>query len=269
MNISTWLKTSTNKLKSAGIATARLDCLVLLEDVVNLPRIKILAETIIELNSQDLKKLDNMISKRINHTPLSYIRGKTEFYGREFILDENVLEPRPESETMIDLLITINNIETVIDIGTGSGALAVTAKLENPLYIVKAIDIDPECINVAKANIDKYELDIELRIGNLFEPFINSKFKNLAILANLPYVPNKFTINQAAMNEPKIAIFGGEDGLDYYRTLFKQLKTVSSENLYVLCESLPTQHIKLKYIAEQNGFDLKTSEDFIQLFTRN
>jgi release factor glutamine methyltransferase len=86
------------------------------------------------------------------------------------------------------------------------------------------------------------------------------------ILANLPYVPDKWKINEAAMAEPKIAIFGGPDGLDIYRKLFTQLKRFTWKPKYLLTESLPPQHPKLAEIAAQFGFKLLSSDDFIQVF---
>jgi methylase of polypeptide subunit release factors len=87
------------------------------------------------------------------------------------------------------------------------------------------------------------------------------------ILANLPYVPDKWQINQAAMAEPKIAIFGGPDGLEIYRKFFAQLHRFTWKPKFVLTESLPPQHVKLSKIAQDAGFKLYQSDDFIQVFT--
>jgi methylase of polypeptide subunit release factors len=84
------------------------------------------------------------------------------------------------------------------------------------------------------------------------------------VLANLPYVPDHYQINEAAMMEPRIAIFGGKDGLDLYRRLFKQLKSEPAR--YVLTESLPFQHIDLQVIAYQHGYQQTIEDDFIQVF---
>ncbi len=218
-----------------------------------------------KLHSQILSK---QITKRANHIPLSYIRGKTEFYTRELITDDNALEPRPESETIIELFKSLPKQDTVIDIGTGSGALIITAKLDRPSIKAMACDIDPNCLKVANKNKIKFDIDVDFKLGNLFEPYITYEFNNLIILANLPYVPNDFTINKAAMNEPRLAIFGGADGLDYYRELFKQLGQAKAENITVFCESLPSQHTKLNSIAKEHKYNLKKTDDFIQVFSR-
>ncbi|HSX44539.1 MAG TPA: HemK/PrmC family methyltransferase [Candidatus Saccharimonadales bacterium] len=262
MQAETWLAEATKKLEKAGIGTARLDCLVLLEDVLDKDRAYLLAHSDIELSEPTLKKLNRQIIRRVKHEPLAYIRGKTEFYGREFCIDHRVLEPRPESETMIELLkkLKLGN-QTIADIGTGSGALAITVKLEFPKVKVVAGDIDKDCLVVAKRNARLLQAKVEFYQGDLLKPL---PMVNI-ILANLPYVPNNHTINQAARHEPNIAIFGGPDGLDIYRQMFAQIHQKPS---YILTESLPPQHQKLAQIAKRHGFIQKLEEDFIQVLSK-
>lgn len=264
MSIEEWLRTNINLLDSAGISTARLDCVVMLEDVLGKERSLILAHQDDELNRSQLKKLDLWIKRRLNHEPLAYIRGKTEFYGREFAINKDVLEPRPESETIIDLLKSLDGIKRIADIGTGSGALAITAKLELPELEVTATDIDKKCLVIAAQNIKKHDVQIELLQGDLLSPVSDTVD---VIIANLPYVPDDFTLNEAAMNEPKIAIFGGKDGLDLYKKLFKQLSSQQNKPKYLLTESLPIQHSSLEQIAARHGYNQQLNKDFIQLFS--
>src|SRR5258708_2470149 len=99
-----WLQQATSQLQAAGISTARLDALVLLEDCLYQDRAMLLADPEKKLTAPQLLKLEKLLNRRAQHEPLSYVRGKTEFYGHEFVLTTAVLEPRPESETMIDLL---------------------------------------------------------------------------------------------------------------------------------------------------------------------
>jgi release factor glutamine methyltransferase len=109
-------------------------------------------------------------------------------------------------------------------------------------------------------------VDIEFMRGSLLEPFTALSPEPLTLLCNLPYVPDNFTINPAAMREPKIAIFGGPDGLDLYRQLFKQIKDLKLQVKYILTESMPPQHSQLEEIAEKNGYKQIKEDDFIQLF---
>jgi len=159
MNISDWLTKNTKKLEKAGVGTARLDCLVLLEDATGKDRTYLLAHPQTTAKGSTFRKLDGWVERRAKHEPLAYIRGKTEFYGRDFIVNKHVLVPRPESETMIELAlkviggrIQVSDDIQVIDVGTGSGALAITMKLEFPKIDVFATDIDPKCLAVALQN---------------------------------------------------------------------------------------------------------------------
>lgn len=266
MIVDKFIKTSAAKLKSAGIGTARLDALVLLEDATRKDRAWLLAHPEHIVRGPSSHKLAEQITRRANHEPLAYIRGKTEFYGRDFIITKDVLEPRPESETMIDLLKKIAKpSQVIVDVGTGSGALAITAQLEMPNSTVYGTDIDAKCLEVARKNAKKYNAPIKFFEGNLIEP-LPSSAKPQILLCNLPYVPNSYTLNDAAKNEPKTAIFGGNDGLNIYRKLFTLLKIGKFKPRYILSESLPFQQKELAKIAQKAGFKLQKTDDFIQLF---
>ncbi|MEO8785220.1 MAG: HemK/PrmC family methyltransferase [Candidatus Saccharimonadales bacterium] len=267
-SIQNWLVNSTARLKSAGIATARLDCLVLLEDVLNTNRTQLLARSDQILSREQFYMLSNLVDRRARHEPLAYIRGHCEFYGRTFTVNKHVLQPRPETESMIDLA---KNLPcdwlrtTIIDVGSGSGATAITAKLELPKAKVIATDIDPECLKVAKLNAKQHNCEIKFVEANLLAAI--KVTDNSVVLANLPYVPNDYLLNTAASYEPKLAIFGGADGLELYRLMFAQLSLLTQRPAFVLTESLPAQHLELAQIARSSGYSLSKTEDFIQLFT--
>lgn len=267
MTTSNWLAQATTELTAANIGTARLDALVLLEDELGKDRAHILAHPEVELNPEQLQTLQGQITQRKAHQPLAYIRGKTEFYGREFIITPEVLEPRPESETMIELLKTLppDARQTIVDVGTGSGALAITAALELVTVQAIATDIDPSCLVVARKNCEKHKTTVELIETNLIEGLKIPA--NTTLLANLPYVPNDYTINDAATMEPKLAIFGGVDGLDLFRELFKQARGQAHPPVAILTESLPFQHEALAKIAAESGYVQDTEDDFIQVFS--
>src|SRR3990167_9055865 len=109
MRSDNWLKGAENSLKQAGIGTTRLDALVLLEDECHKNRGWVLAHPEFELSTTQIAKLNKKVARRVKHEPLAYIRGFTEFYGRRFKVNKDVFEPRPESETMVDLLIEVAN----------------------------------------------------------------------------------------------------------------------------------------------------------------
>jgi release factor glutamine methyltransferase len=271
MTIQEFLKHATNILNEAGIASARLDTLILLEDELGRSRAQLLAHSEDEISPETEVVLNNIITQRAKHTPLAYIRRKVEFYGREFVVNEHVLIPRPETETMIDELKTTlrkNAPRTqfaIIDVGTGSGAIAITAKLEFTGATVIAVDIDPEALKIARANAKKHATNIAFVQGDLLTP-IKPLHNPTILLANLPYVPERYSINRAAEHEPRHAIFGGKDGLNLYRRFWEQIARMPRRPFLVLTESLPMQHNDMLNLAQQASFELRSSQDFIQVF---
>lgn len=266
MTIGKSLKLAVRQLESAGIGSARLDTLILLEDMTRKDRAWLLSHPEAEINPGQLVRLERKLARRIKHVPLAYIRGHTEFYGRKFKVNRHVLEPRPESETMIELLkkLPLPKNPAIADVGTGNGAIGITAALEIHSSQVDLYDISAGALAVAKHNTHLHELHLHVRKMNLLS---RPLWPYDVILANLPYVPDKWKINEAAMAEPKIAIFGGKDGLEVYRKFFTQLHRFTWKPKYVLTESLPPQHLKLVRIAQEAGFKLYQTQDFIQIFT--
>jgi len=267
--VAEYLNFSTELLESANIPTARLDAVVLLEDCLAINRAILLAHPDQKLSYEQSNKLSLQLNQRAQHIPLAYIRGKTEFYGREFLINPDVLEPRPETETLIDLLVERVGREPIdlVDVGAGSGAIGITAKLELPQVTVLGTDIDPKCLKICRQNARRYNLQIRFIEGDLISPIVKLKQTFQVVTANLPYVPDDFRLNQAAANEPAQAIFGGPDGLSLYRRLFSQLESLGEKPRFVFTESLPTQHESLKNIASKHGYRLEKDQDFIQLFT--
>jgi release factor glutamine methyltransferase len=270
MNIQDFIQGATRQLSEAGIATARLDCLVLLEDELNTNRTQLLAHPEQELTDVQIDRLQQRIEQRAQHVPLAYLRGKTEFYGREFIVSADVLEPRPESEAMIDQLLQLQKKQPhsglkVCDVGTGSGAVGITAALELGLPSVTLLDIDAKTLEVARQNADKHNQKVELVQNNLFNNY-NADYD--VLLCNLPYVPDDFEINTAALHEPRLAIFGGPDGLDLYRELFAQITKLETRPRFILTEAMPPQHDELTDIARAHSYNEYSRDDFIQVFAR-
>mgnify|MGYP000067666354 CR=1 FL=1 len=284
MTIQDFLARGEHKLKAAGVSSARLDVLILLEDLLRRDRSWLLAHPKHKLNNLQARHLERKIDRRASHVPLAYIRGFSEFYGRRFKVNRHVLEPRPESETMIELLkklvdsgqlivdsnektknykLKTTNSLAIADVGTGNGAIGITAALEFPGSIVDLYDISSGALAVAKHNTHLHELRLHVRKMNLLSRPLRPYD---VVLANLPYVPDKWKINEAAMAEPRIAIYGGSDGLDIYRKLFHQLRRFTWKPRFILTESLPPQHQQLAALAFDNGFKLRDSADFVQIF---
>jgi release factor glutamine methyltransferase len=258
-----WLKTATQYLESKGVQTARLDALVLLEDVLKVDRAKILAEPNMEIKAAAVAILQKLLNRRADHEPLAYIRGRAEFYGRMFKVSNAVLVPRPESETMIDLLKALPGMPAephIADVGSGSGALGITAAIELPKSLVTLIELDDAALKVSQLNVVFHTTSARVIKSNLLA---QSSENYDILLCNLPYVPDEHPLNPAANHEPKIALFAGTDGLDLYRELFAQIVCLAEKPLYILCEAFPNQHSELVQLAITIGYKLTKTNDFI------
>jgi release factor glutamine methyltransferase len=264
MRAEDWLAATIQRFTDADIPTARLDCLVLLEDATGKDRAWLLAHPEHILEQSSVLRLEGRVAQRTRHIPLAYIRGKAEFYGREFKVTSNTLVPRPETETIIDLLksLRLPSKSRILDVGTGSGCIAITVSLELKEFEVDGSDIDVRCLKIARENAQALNAKIHFFLSDLLEHATTYD----VLLANLPYVPDNFQINTAATHEPAHALFGGADGLDLYRALFTQLHTHDTKPRYVLTESLPPQHKNLATIAKAVGYTLWHTDDFIQVF---
>jgi release factor glutamine methyltransferase len=281
-NVGGFLDQATAQLSSAGVDSARLDVLILLEDELNKDRAWLLAHAEQLIDALSLEKLSTQIERRCAHIPLAYIRRRSEFYGREFYINRHVLTPRPESESIITLLTdTLSNGRAlsptsppkklsmrprIADIGTGSGALAISAALEIPKSIVTACDIDERCLKVASRNAKKYGVQIDVLAGDLLRPLFHRQQPLDALLANLPYVPSRQAINRAASHEPELAIFGGADGLELYRRMFSQINEMPNKPRLIITESLQNQHLNLTDIATTSGYTHQRTDGLAQLF---
>jgi release factor glutamine methyltransferase len=264
MTISSWLMATMKKLGEAGVDSPRRDALVLLEDTLDKDRSWVLAHTDSEIKKNDLEHVNSLVDRRIQREPLAYIRGKAWFYGRFFEVNPDVLIPRPESETIIDIAKELAPT-TIVDVGTGSGCLAITLALELPEAHVSATDVSHEAIEIARANTYHHKARIEIHNTYLLEGLLDQHSPDL-IVANLPYVPDDFVVSPEVESEPKLAIYAGQDGMDSYRSLWAQLSTSHHNPKFVITESLETQHSKMNELAVKSGYRLAHTEHLIQLW---
>lgn len=276
VTIGDWLHDAARLLSGSGIETARLDSLVLLGDALQQDKSHILAHLGDSLDADTYCALQDAVQRRSTHLPLAYIRGKAEFYGRGFTITPEVLVPRPESESIITLLLRYARSQTlvsddrtqIVDVGTGSGALAITAQLALPSAAVYATDIDAACLAAAEQNAQQHSAQVHFAHGNLLEPIARalSSSRHTILLCNLPYVPNGYPINQAASHEPAIALFAGSDGLAAYRMLFDQFRDLQLLPQAIITESLEDQHQTLADLAQHHGYNLDSTDGLAQLF---
>jgi len=266
MLVGEFINDMSRQLTEAGIQTARLDCLILLEDILERDRANLLAHPELEIPPLLLDKLNNFITQRKQHIPLAYIRGRSAFFGRSFMVNDGVLVPRPETESMIEILkeMTLPEGAKLADVGCGSGCLGITAKLEMPNIEVTLYDISDKALDVAKRNASLLKADVSIKHQDLLAD-VDQHFD--VILANLPYVPHDFPINQAATHEPSIALFADNNGLALYERMFAQMAALNAlKPSYVLTEALPQQLDSLADIAKAAGYHEKQRSGLVQLF---
>lgn len=186
------------------------------------------------ISSEDEAKIMDAVKKRIKHIPLGYIFNETEFFGRKFYVDKNVLIPRLDTEVLIEKIINdikcLGFLPSVLDIGTGSGAIAITVKKETDAKVTAA-DISPEALSVAKQNAKQNDADIIFVQSDLFEKLSDRKFD--IIVSNPPYIESGVIVGlspEISEHEPILALDGGVDGLDFYRKIIMQAKEYLNKN---------------------------------------
>lgn len=177
-------------------------------------------------------------------TPIQYIKGYETFFGRDFKVNEDVLIPRYETEELVENILyriddyfqDYQNI-TLCDVGTGSGAIGITLSLEEPRLKVIATDISQEALVVAKENAQLLNASVEFRQGDLLQPLLETHEKVDIFVSNPPYIPNDQEIEAMVKdNEPHVALFGGNDGLYFYRKIFQEVKPLLKERALLAFE---------------------------------
>lgn len=252
LTIKTALKNAAATLKKAKIDSAWLDAELLLAFILGKDRSYILSHED-KLNTAQTNRFVKLIAARSKHTPLAYLVGYKEFYGLNFKVTKDTLVPRPLSERIVEqALPLITKTTTLIDIGTGSGCLIISI-LKNSKIKPKraiAIDISTKTLSVAKQNAKTHKTKITFYKGSLLQPVLKQikPNDNLLILANLPYVSNKQMSEPSIKQEPRRALYGGRDGLDYYRLLIKQIKTLQVKNITLITEMNAAQEKKFSQL---------------------
>lgn len=238
MNIRDALKRGCEVLEGAGSESPRLDAQVLLLAVLREERTVLVSHPERELASQEEQLYNQYISERALGKPVSYITGVKEFMGLEFAVNEAVLIPRPETELLVEEAVKeleaisreAEAVPRVLDLCTGSGAIAVSIRHFVPQAKVTATDLSEEALKVARENAERLTAGgIRFLQGDLFEAFSNlqvpgSELFNL-IVSNPPYIPAKVIdglMPDVKDFEPRLALDGGTDGLDIYRRLIPQ-----------------------------------------------
>ena len=230
---------SLEKLKNKNIPNAEIDLRVLLNYSKYSKNEIILSN--FDLDQINIDLFNKVLNRRLSKEPISKIINKKNFWKDEFYVNEFVLDPRPETEGIVEESIKLiknkNFKNKILDIGTGSGALAISLAREFINSKILAIDISEEAIKVARININKKKLNNQIQLKQTTIDNIDEKFD--VIVSNPPYLTKKELENtsfEVKNYEPLIALDGGEDGLNFYRYFSRKINKIMNINSYLILE---------------------------------
>lgn len=264
MIISEWLKIATKSLKTANIPSARLDAELILANTLRKNRTYLHAHLDEEIDPRRFDIANARLDLRLDRVPIAYILGYKEFYGRRFTVSPSVLIPRPESEDLISLFLELTASEiaekVLIDVGTGSGCLGITAKLERSNLSVILSDISKPALNIAEKNANALNADVHIQQQSL----LNGQLKPVDyIFANLPYVDKNWDVSPELQYEPDIALFAEDEGLKLILHLISQAPKCLTPDGLLFIEADPQQHNRIIDEATKKGFIKERISNYI------
>ncbi|MFQ5987443.1 MAG: peptide chain release factor N(5)-glutamine methyltransferase, partial [Dehalococcoidia bacterium] len=232
MTIKEALRQASKTLASGSIEDAPLEAELLLMHLLGIDRAKLYARLEDELSPGDAQAFAQLLERRLSHEPIAYILGHREFFGHDFYVAPGVLIPRPESELLVEKTLDFVKSEfpyrdpVIAEIGTGSGAIAISLALLLPNAKIYATDISPRALNIARVNCEKHGVQdrVHLLEGDLLDPLPEPVD---IILANLPYIGDEELSELGAeirMFEPMEALAGGRQGMDKVRQLLSKAR---------------------------------------------
>ncbi len=269
-----WLDVAARQLVLAEIPSARLDAELLLAHTLRKPRTWLHGHGEERLSDRTLEIARARLDLRLDRVPVAYIIGHKEFYGHRFKVTTATLIPRPESEMLIELLedalpknerLIEEKPARLVDVGTGSGNLGITAKLTHPELEVTLVDESRHALNVAEENAEALHADVDLLQSDLLTsyPFIAD-----IIIANLPYVDPEWERSPETEHEPASALFAANNGLALIEELLIQTKEKLAIGGKLILEADPEQHPAIIKEAAKCGLILNEQKDYGLLFDK-
>ncbi|ABV74002.1 tRNA (guanine-N(7)-)-methyltransferase [Rickettsia canadensis str. McKiel] len=294
------LSDATDKLNKIGINSSQLEARILLQHVINTPLQYLLIKLDEQLNQSEIEAFEKLLERRLKHEPIAYIIGVKEFYSREFIVNKHVLIPRGDTELLVDIVVALvkrchyresrnpvnhymdtclrgydtrlqtNNIK-ILELGTGSGCIAISLLCELPNANVIATDISLDAIEVARNNALKHHVTDHIQIihSNWFENIENQKFD--FIVSNPPYISNTEKSEMAIETinyEPHLALFAEENGLQSYKTIAENAKKFLKQNGKLALEIGFKQKETVIQIFLDQGYNLENVYKDLQGYSR-
>ncbi len=249
-------------LAEKGVENARLEAEWMLCPVLSLDRVGLYVNFDKPLTDKELAAYRAMVARRARREPLQYILGTQEFLGMEFQVTSAVLIPRHDTEVLVAEAVTRSQgAKKVLDIGVGSGCIAVALARSMPAAEIFGVEQSPQALELAQKNAERNGVTVNLVRGSLFEPFEGQRFD--LIVSNPPYIP---TADLASLQpevreyEPRIALDGGADGLDFYRRIIPAAPNYLTLGGWLLFEVGIDQSGQVLALFEKTG-------RFAELFT--
>lgn len=272
MNIKKVLINAVDYLKKHNIPNSRLEAEVLLAHVLHIERIQLYVKYDLPLKKNELEKYRELIVKRAKRTPTAYLTGVKEFMSLDFTVNNKVLIPRPETEILVEKVIEYCQEQemdspNIVDIGTGSGVIAVSLGYNIKNARVFGIDISSEALKIACRNISKFDLGDRVKVtrGNLLQPLIKLDKDNVDIvISNPPYISSQKMkeLMPEVQREPDLALAAGADGLKFYREIIPQSARVLKAGGILALEIGYAQGDAVKKLFDSSWQNVRVEKDY-------
>lgn len=232
--------------------------LLLLLHEANLTSAELYIKMYDEVPSEVVSRFETNVEKYLyNNEPVQYIIGEACFYGYDFIVTKDCLIPRCETEELVENVLYLyddyfkdQKVE-LVDVGTGSGCISVTLAAEEKNMNVTATDISSDALKIASANAKKMNVNVEFIEGDMLNPLYGRKFDIL--VSNPPYIPQTEVVDSLVKdNEPNVALFGGEDGLKFYKIILENANKILNEKCILAFEHGYQMTEKIEKLAKDN-----------------
>ena len=259
MNIQTLLNQASKTLDNSSNTSSKLDSEILLSKIIKKNRKYLILNSNEELKKENIKSFDYLVKRRKKGEPIAYLINKKEFWKQNFYINQNVLIPRPDTETLVEETLKLFNVNSklnMLDIGTGSGCILLSILKERRNFFGTGIDISKKAINVARFNAKMHQLSNRVKFYNSdVDKFLIGKYD--LVVSNPPYIKRqdlKYLEVDVKGFEPKLALDGGKDGFSKITKVISKTSTLLKKNGRFILEIGFGQKKKILSILKQNNF---------------
>ncbi|EGQ2823235.1 peptide chain release factor N(5)-glutamine methyltransferase [Staphylococcus pseudintermedius] len=253
MNYKEWRQQAEQQMVEKGYEPNAIQWFMM--DTLQWSRTSLILNEMTPMAESTLKQLNDGLSQLLTGMPVQYVVGQSEFYGRQFKVNSDVLIPRPETEEVVHYFLTqLAAAKVVADIGVGSGAIAITLKAERPELRVIATDISSQALAVARENAQRLQRDITFLQGNALQPLIDQGVRLDGLISNPPYIgEHERTLmdNSVIQYEPHVALFAAQEGYQVYAAILRDLPHVMQDGAPVVFEIGFQQGAQLTRMMQQ------------------